>query len=248
MYDDIGYIGRDCVIRVAVVDDELPIRDELAAYPWESMNACFIGSAANGRSGLELIKDTHPDLLLLDIIMPGMSGLELLKNIKAESMDLNVVILSYYGDYEYLRQAIWLGACDYVLKSNLCVDEIVQLLLRIYPTEIMELSNYRVEVRNAIRLIETHLGEAITQASIGEQVGLSAKYFGRIFLEATGKKFQEYLLERRIAEAQRLLSCTNLRVYEVGLRVGIPNYRYFTQQFKTILGYTPTDYKRREGR
>lgn len=234
---------------LTIVDDELPIRNELASYDWASMGLRCVGAASNGLSALDLCREKRPDLLLLDIMMPGMNGLELLKLLRKEMPRIVVVILSCYSDYAYLRTAMQLGARDYVLKANLCPQEMAALLKRLEAgpeTEEAQASGrptYRLEIENAIRLIQGSLGQALTLAFVAEQVGLSAKHFSRLFQRETQETFGDYLLKARIEEAKRLLRQTPLRIYEVGDRVGLPNYRYFSQQFKQATGMTPTAYK-----
>lgn len=84
--------------------------------------------AHDGERGLELAKEKLPDLIVLDILIPGMSGFEILEALKkdAETKNTKVVILTVLVDDEIKKKAEALGAVDYMIKSELDLAEIVQ--------------------------------------------------------------------------------------------------------------------------
>ncbi|WP_020619651.1 response regulator [Paenibacillus daejeonensis] len=102
----------------------------------------------------------------------------------------------------------------------------------------------RLEVREAMAYIREQLHEPLTLPSIAAHVGLSTHHLSRLFREETGSTVGETLTRLRMEKAAELLTQTNLKVYEVADRVGIPSYRYFTQLFRKWTGVPPTDYKR----
>jgi two-component system, response regulator YesN len=102
----------------------------------------------------------------------------------------------------------------------------------------------RREVQLAKKLIAANLAEPITLTSISEEVGLSSYYFSRLFREEVGETFNDYVTRLRMEKAVQLLQSTQLKVYEVAERVGIPSYRYFSQLFRQWTGVAPTDYKK----
>ena len=102
----------------------------------------------------------------------------------------------------------------------------------------------RIEVRDAISWIREHLQEALSLQLIADQVGLSPHHLSRLFREETGSSVGETITRLRMEKAVELLTQTNMKVYEVADRVGIPSYRYFTQLFRKWTGVPPTDYKR----
>ncbi|GBF78217.1 DNA-binding response regulator [Paenibacillus sp. 598K] len=103
---------------------------------------------------------------------------------------------------------------------------------------------YRLEVRQAFVYIRDHLQAPLTLQLIAEQVGLSPHHLSRLFREETGSTVGETITRLRMEKAVELLSQTNMKVYEVAERIGIPSYRYFTQLFRKWTGLAPTDYKR----
>jgi two-component system response regulator YesN len=107
--------------RVLLVDDEPTIREGLRTLiPWEDKGFQVVDTAANGHEALLKCEQMIPDLLIADIRMPGMNGLELVRNIRSQGLDIHILILSGYADFEYAKQALSLKIDGYLLKP---VDE-----------------------------------------------------------------------------------------------------------------------------
>ncbi|RTE11792.1 response regulator [Paenibacillus whitsoniae] len=109
----------DTPIRVLIVDDELPLRQELRSLPWSSFGAEFAGEAENGEEALELCEKLQPDLVVTDITMPIMNGMELFRAIKQKWPFMQVVLLTCHSDFHYAQEALKLGALDYFTKLAL---------------------------------------------------------------------------------------------------------------------------------
>src|SRR5690606_27697421 len=77
----------------------------------------IVAEADNGVKVLSLVEETHPDLVLLDLTMPGLGGLDVLRALKQVSPESRVLILTMHDDASYLRQALSLGAAGYVLNK-----------------------------------------------------------------------------------------------------------------------------------
>ena len=101
-------------VRILVVDDEPPIRKLLRVGLGSQGYA--ISEAPNAKVAIELIEAEKPDLVLLDLGLPGMSGHELLRKWRDDGLDIPVVILSSRTDEAGIVQALELGADDYVTK------------------------------------------------------------------------------------------------------------------------------------
>ena len=97
---------------VLIVDDEEVIRD----FFMRALDEYRVLTAASGEEALEIIKKDRPDLVLLDIKMPGIDGLETLKEIKEFDKDIEVVMLSAYGTLKTNLEAARLGAYDSIAK------------------------------------------------------------------------------------------------------------------------------------
>jgi two-component system response regulator YesN len=111
--------------KILIVDDEAYSREAIAeTIPWEDYKIQVL-CASGGREALELLGREQIDVLLTDIKMPEMNGLELLAEVRRLEIDLEVIILSSYNEFELVRQAMKLGACDYLFKPTMLEDDII---------------------------------------------------------------------------------------------------------------------------
>lgn len=104
-------------LTVLIADDEATIRNGLLeAIPWSFFHAQVIGTAQDGTSALAYIKQHQPDLVIIDIKMPGMDGLEVIHQSKKAGINSRFLILSGYNDFPLAQKAIRYGANGYFLK------------------------------------------------------------------------------------------------------------------------------------
>jgi len=91
-----------------------------------SMKGYSIVHVADGAESVEKVKSEKPDLVLLDIILPGMSGLDILKELKEteETKAIKIVMLTNFGTDENVNRAMELGADDYLMKYNVVPSEL----------------------------------------------------------------------------------------------------------------------------
>ncbi|WP_127534230.1 response regulator [Paenibacillus kobensis] len=124
--------------KVMIVDDEPAIREGMTTLiEWETYGFTVCGTAANGREALAKAEELLPDLMLVDIRMPGMSGLELIERIREKNDQCHFLILSGYSDFEYARRAIGFRVDGYMLKP-VNEDELCENLERIQESLIAE--------------------------------------------------------------------------------------------------------------
>lgn len=103
--------------KAVIIDDEAWTRKvirNLGAF--EDYGIEIAGEASDGEYGLELIRQVHPDIILTDVCMPQMNGLELIEKLRQSRPDVQVIFISGYDDYSYVRSAMKLNAVDYLLK------------------------------------------------------------------------------------------------------------------------------------
>jgi len=115
-------------IRVVVADDHEVVRRGLAALFADS-NINIVGEAATGEQAIEETRRLKPDVLVLDIRMPGMDGIDTLEKVKTEMPETRVVMMSTYDNPTYIARASALGASDYVLKGS-SRDQILEAVTR----------------------------------------------------------------------------------------------------------------------
>lgn len=100
--------------KVLIVDDQNGIRVLLMEV--FSSEGYLTYQASNGKLALELVRNETPDIVLLDMKIPGMDGLEILKQIKEMKPDLNVIMMTAYGELDMIKEATDLGALMHFTK------------------------------------------------------------------------------------------------------------------------------------
>lgn len=105
------------MIRVALADDHAVLRKTLVSFLSERDDFLVVGEAGDGEAALQLAIDLQPDVLLLDLNMPGKGGLDVLPDIRAKAPDVRVLVLTGRDEEWYITQALKAGAHGYVLKS-----------------------------------------------------------------------------------------------------------------------------------
>ncbi|MBW7884105.1 MAG: response regulator transcription factor [Caldilineaceae bacterium] len=104
-------------IRLVLADDHAVLRAGLQALLSAEPDMEVVGEAANGSEVVEVVKRTRPDVVLLDINMPGVNGIEALTELRAVAPESRVLILTMHEGTNYLRQALERGSAGYVLKQ-----------------------------------------------------------------------------------------------------------------------------------
>ncbi|MCU6797936.1 response regulator [Paenibacillus sp. WQ 127069] len=137
---------QESPLTVLVVDDELPLREELRLFPWSSCHAELVGEAENGEEALELCRKLVPDVVITDITMPMMDGIELFRSLKKEFPLTQVILLTCHSDFEYARDALRLGALEYLIKVSLLDSDLEQALDKARTTIQREHSHKRSEL------------------------------------------------------------------------------------------------------
>lgn len=105
-------------MKMLVVEDEFYARKAMIRQikKYDQDGLFEISEASNGEEGWEFCEKYKPELVLTDIRMPKMDGIQLLQEIRNNELEIKVIILSAYSDFEYARSAIVNGASDYLLK------------------------------------------------------------------------------------------------------------------------------------
>lgn len=116
--------------KIMVVDDEYLLRQGiLHMLDWEKYGFSIVGEATNATQALELIEKVHPHIILCDIVMPNIDGIELSKIIKKRYPEIEIVILSGYDNFDYVKTAFKHGVADYVLKPTITAEQLLSILL-----------------------------------------------------------------------------------------------------------------------
>ena len=112
--------------KILFIEDEEALQKSLGGLLKE--RGYEVVSAAEGNAGLVLVKETKPDLILLDLILPKILGLDILKALKEDdnTKDIPTIILTNIEGVKEIEKAIELGATTYLIKANYTLEEVVE--------------------------------------------------------------------------------------------------------------------------
>ncbi|HZG74228.1 MAG TPA: response regulator [Paenibacillus sp.] len=170
------------MFKVLIVDDERIEREGLRAILSRGMPDLELAEAPNGAAAIELAETFRPDLVLMDIRMPGMTGLEAVERLSAAFPEIRFIMVTAFDTFEYARQAIKLGVKDYLLKPSKA-REIVETVGKV-RAQIEEerrsqeiARRQRETLRKAMPLVETDvvtqlLFDHVHEVHLEELVGL----------------------------------------------------------------------------
>jgi len=113
------------MITILLADDHSIVRQGLRALLEVELDFCIVGEAADGLEVTQLIEYLQPDVLVLDLMMPGLDGLEVTRRVNQRSPQTRIIILSMYGNEAYVVEVLRNGAAGYVLKKS-TADELVR--------------------------------------------------------------------------------------------------------------------------
>jgi pilus assembly protein CpaE len=118
-------------IRVLIVDDIAETRENVKKLLYFENDIEIVGTAANGREGVELALKLQPDVVLMDINMPEMDGITASEAISAQAPNVQVVMMSVQGEADYLRRSMLAGAREFLIKP-FSGEELVTSIHRVY--------------------------------------------------------------------------------------------------------------------
>ncbi len=171
--------------KVLLVDDEaIELEGLEKLVPWENLQAEVIGNASNGEKAYELIEKEVPDIVITDIQMPIMTGIELLEKTRKTYPQVEFIILSGYGEYEYTSRAMLEGVRHYVLKP---FDEEKIVSAVEHVIENIEIQK-KEENRKAVETIQNRKMKTKAVQQVFREALLE-----RDFVEETGRKLSTIL-------------------------------------------------------
>lgn len=157
------------MIKLLIVDDESLLRQGFTHMTdWSNHGFQIVGEAGNGKEALEIIAQQSPDLVVADIKMPVMDGIELTKMIKKDYPQIQIVILSSYDDFEYVRETLRLGAFDYILKPKMNFSDLLNVLKKASSVR------YEGEKPNNDQLFSESRDEFLTDLMVNNHLSFTA--------------------------------------------------------------------------
>jgi NarL family two-component system response regulator LiaR len=116
-------------ITALIVDDHAVVRQGVRAFLESQPDICVVGEAGFGEEAIRLCMEHAPDIVLMDLIMPGMDGVETTREVKRVSPRSNIIVLTSYHENEHILPAMRAGATSYILK-DVSPEELVEAVRR----------------------------------------------------------------------------------------------------------------------
>jgi two-component system, response regulator YesN len=112
--------------------------------------------------------------------------------------------------------------------------------------ESLKVKGQNIKLINDIeKYVEKHLDEKLTLKNVANHFAFTPNYLGSLFKEETDKYFTDFLVQKKLERACKLLKDTNMKIYEIADNLGYSNMNYFSKQFKEHYGISPLDYKKK---
>lgn len=240
--------------KALIIDDEEPAQIAISKQGhWHHYSIELPYTASDGEDGLQLMRETHPNIVFVDMNMPIMNGCEFLEIAKNEFPDCKCIVISGYDKFAYAQQAIRCGAIDYLLKP---IDEkllncaIEKALKAINPDNDCSNTNAIAEITDSDDVIQIikdyvdkHYCEDIKLSDFECKYNYSGAYLTSLFRSAYGYSLYEYILKLKMERAQVLLKNPNIKIQEISERLSYSDNHYFSKAFKNYFNMSPSQYR-----
>jgi two-component system nitrogen regulation response regulator NtrX len=186
---------------ILIIDDEEGIRESLSGI-FEDEGYTVL-TTSSGEEGLKLLKEQSPDLILLDVWLPGIDGLRTLKEIRVLKPDLPVIMVSGHGNIELAVKATRIGAYDF-LEKPLSLERVLLAARRALEKRTLEIENkaLRQDLVKKWRL----LGNSQKMRQLREQIDMAAKSNSRVLIlgeSGSGKELVAHILHEKSGRADK---------------------------------------------
>ncbi len=241
-----------------VADDNAEIRNYVSSI-FESTYQ--IKTASNGKEGLDLALEEIPDIIISDVMMPGLDGFEFTKKLKENEITSHIPIVlltARSGDKDKL-EGVHSGADSYVIKpfnAQLLKATVANLIenrrklqsrfaqeVLLHPKDIAISSADELFLERLQKVMDQYLTNPDFSAEqFSKEMGVSRMQLHRKLKAITGQSTSEFLRSQRLKLAVTLLKENKATISEIGYTVGFNDPSYFTKCFKQEFGTSPSDY------
>ncbi|GED33395.1 MULTISPECIES: response regulator transcription factor [Brevibacillus] len=241
-----------------IIDDEIESSEDIRSILMGSQyNYLPIYECDSAQKGLGLVRNYHPNMVILDLSLPDLDGIECGKMILEQSPHIPVVVLTHIQMFEVVQAVINAGFSGYLLKPVSKIEFLGTLNRLLIPQLFKETQSVRkpgvsqepVEIdfgnpiQSAIHYIHSQYHEPITLNDVADRVYLSGSHFSRLFKAEMRITFIEYLTKHRVEQAKKLLKMTSLPIEVIANNAGFTNAGYFATTFKRLENITPSEYR-----
>ena len=221
----------------------------------------IVYEADNGESGLKIAMELMPDIVISDVMMPGMSGIELCSRIKEDPnlSHIPVILLTAITAPEIKLKGIEGGADDYISKpfeKEMLIARVKGILKtrnnlqRYFFNEITLKSNslkisqeYKEFLEKCLAIVERNLNDQdFSIKKLANEIGMSHSNVYRKIKSISGQSANGFIRFIRLRKAAELFLTTDSTVAEAAYKVGFNDLKYFREQFSKVFGLNPSDY------
>lgn len=245
---------------VLIVDDNSEIRHWLST---EFSSSYRILEAENGKDAYNMTLSEHPDLIVSDVIMPGMDGFELTEKIRKNPniSSLPIILLTARTLDRDKIEGMEAGADAYITKPfsidvlKTSMDNLIKgrerLKLTLAGPRVDESDIRGPEIKTPddrlleriVRVVNDHLGEGdLTVEQVAAEVGVSRVHLHRKLRELTGETSRDFIRNLRLKKAAEMLAEKKYAISELADAVGFKSTSSFTTAFKNLFGVSPSEY------
>ena len=250
--------------RLLIIDDQPDSVALLLSYFGDRDIDILV--ALDGQDGLGKAARGKPDLILLDITMPGMDGFAVCRALKADprTADIPVIFLSASTAIDDKLLGFSLGGVDYVTKPFSEEEVLARVSVHLHAKQRLERLETMAATRalesvndltcrddrafaQAIAILEQRLAEPPTLPELTHIVGINERKITELFRQRVGMTVFDYFAEMRLETARHLLEGSDLRIQLIADRIGYRNAGDFTRAFRRRYGVSPREYRQARG-
>lgn len=241
-----GLDGTDAEKIILIVDDEPAILEMHTRVVQAQFPSYRVLKARDGREALDLIRQEQPNLVLLDLMMPGLDGFSVLEAMQKEETSRRIPVIVLTGrvlteeDMERLNR----GVAAVLNKGLFSAEETLEHIAGALARKRKLGSEAQRLVRKAMAYIHEHYAQPLSREEIAYRVGVSSDYLTRCFRHELGVTPMAYLNRYRVHKAKLLLTTTKKTITEIALATGFSDNNYFSQVFRRETGQSPSAYRR----
>lgn len=250
--------------KILIIEDEAQTRNIfLRCLEFEGFKTC---GASNGTEGIKLAQSCRPDLIVCDIMMPDMEGYTVLSRLRCspETAAIPFIFLTAKVSMTDLRKGMELGADDYLIKPCKVEQFLSAIATRLKRQEDLaklyrqpssfsdsqpNVGSQTLEkhscfpncpnLADVFHFIEAHYNKPLKLDDVAREAGYSPAYLTNLVHKQTGRTVKQWIIERRMLQARKLLQTTTESVYKIAELSGYPDAGYFTSQFRRFHGVSP---------
>lgn len=203
--------------KILLADDDYLVRSYLKSLPvWEKAGCQITGDVRDGEEALEVLARDETDILITDITMPLMDGIELIRRIREKDKRLYIIVLSCHDEFPFVKEAMKLGADEYLLKNSLQEETLLEVLQTVREqiasrekesgeeekrTKLMEMGSQALKFQFFNQLLSGALPHEIREER-RKEAGIRGCFRHSAVITITIKNWQEWKEEKTEAELE----------------------------------------------